>query len=538
MQHLLTMVLSRTPALWQRRWLAVFVAWIACLIGWPVVALIPSHYVAETQVYVDTQSLLQPLLSGIAVDIDPAQQVDILKRTLTSRSTLERVVKMTTQRSTAMSDAELDQAVNTLRTNLSVRSAQDKTFTISYDSLSPNQAYQVVQSTLNLFIESNFGSIRQNLDNAQTFLRDQVAQYDDRVRKAQEALSAFKQANLDVLNGGNSYGESLGKARADVQDLSAQLDDLKAKASELQRQIGGEPKYTSASSTPRGAGDTTPGLETRIHEVQQRLDTLRTHYTDSHPEVINTIHSLDSLKAEYAQQQKNAPAGVQDLGSSDVYRQIKVQLVDTEAQIAADKSKLDRRKAELATLEQQATKMPAIDAEGQRLTREFETARASYEQLAQRLQAANLSESRENQADKIQFRIIDPPQVPTRPSGVKRSLLLTLVLAGGLALGGTIILILVIMQKTFVDSQHLARVTGYPVVGTVSLARDEREENSHMVKTVLFAGLSLGLLVIWGGLMVVERDIGLPALLPAKLRHDQTATLLPVDSLPRPVHTV
>ena len=538
MQHLLTMVLSRTPALWQRRWLAVFVAWIACLIGWPVVALIPSHYVAETQVYVDTQSLLQPLLSGIAVDIDPAQQVDILKRTLTSRSTLERVVKMTTQRSTAMSDAELDQAVNTLRTNLSVRSAQDKTFTISYDSLSPNQAYQVVQSTLNLFIESNFGSIRQNLDNAQTFLRDQVAQYDDRVRKAQEALSAFKQANLDVLNGGTSYGESLGKARGDVQDLSAQLDDLKAKAAELQRQLGGEPKYTATSTTTTGAGDTTPGLETRIHEVQQRLDTLRTHYTDSHPEVVNTMHLLDTLKAEYAQQQKNAPAGVQDLGSNDVYRQIKVQLVDTQAQIAADKSKLDRRRTELATLEQQATKMPAIDAEMQRLTREFETARTSYETLAQRLQAANLSESRENQADKIQFRIIDPPQVPTRPSGVKRSLLLTLVLAGGLALGGTIILILVIMQKTFVDSQHLARVTGYPVVGTVSLARDEREENSHMVKTVLFAGLSLGLLVIWGGLMVVERDIGLPALLPAKLRHDQTATLLPVDSLPRPVHTV
>ena len=532
------MVLSRTPALWQRRWLAVFVAWIVCVIGWPVVALIPSHYVSETQVFVDTQSLLQPLLSGIAVDIDPAQQVDILKRTLTSRSTLERVVKMTTQRNTAMSDSDLDQAVNTLRTNLSVRSAQDKTFTISYDSLNPNQAYQVVQSTLNLFIESNFGTIRQNLDNAQTFLRDQVAQYDDRVRKAQEALSAFKQANLDVLNGGNSYGELLGKTREDVREQSAQIDDLKARATELRRQLDSEPKLaaTVAGTAATPTSDTTPGLENRIHDVEQRLDALRTHYTDDHPEVINTIHLLQTLKTEYGKQQKGAPAQ-QSLGSSEVYRQIKIQLVEAEAQIASGKSKLERRKTELAALEQQATKMPAIDAELQRLTREFETARASYEQLAQRLQAANLSESRENQADQIQFRIIDPPQVPTRPSGIKRSLLLTLVLAGGLALGGTIILILVIMQKTFVDSQHLARVTGYPVVGTVSLARDEREENSHMVKTVLFAGLSLGLFVIWGGLMVVERDVGLPALLPSKLRHDQTAVVLPADSLPRPHHT-
>ncbi|WP_268237556.1 XrtA system polysaccharide chain length determinant [Aliidongia dinghuensis] len=530
------MVLSRTPALWQRRWLAVLVAWIVCLVGWPIVALIPSHYVSETQVYVDTQSLLQPLLSGIAVDVDPAQQVDILKRTLTSRSTLERVVKMT-QRDSAMTDAQLDQAVNTLRQNLTVRSAQDKTFTISYDSLNPNQAYQVVQSSLNLFIESNFGTIRQNLDNAQSFLRDQVAQYDERVRKAQEALSAYKQANLDVLNGSNSYGELLGKTRTDVQDQAAQLDDLNARAAELQRQLQGEPKYAAATTTTTPLADTGPSLDSRIRETQARLDALRTHYTDNHPEVINTRRLLDDLKAQLAQQQKSNPGAGQPLGSNEVYRQVKIQLVETEAQIAATKSKLDRRKAELATLEQQASKMPAIDAELQRLNREFETARASYEQLASRLQAANLSESRENQADKIQFRIIDPPQVPTRPSGIKRSLLLTLVLVGGLALGGTIILILVIMQKTFVDSQHLARVTGYPVVGTVSLARDEREENSHMVKTVLFAGCALGLFLIWGGLMVVERNVGLPALLPGKLRHDQTAVLLPTDSLQHPSHT-
>jgi polysaccharide chain length determinant protein (PEP-CTERM system associated) len=534
MQHLLTMVLSRTPALWQRRWLAVVIAWIVCLIGWPIVALIPSHYIAETQVYVDTQSLLQPLLSGIAVDIDPAQQVDILKRTLTSRSTLERVVKMT-QGDSAISDAGLDQAVNTLRQNLTVRNAQDKTFTISYDSLIPTQAYQVVQASLNLFIESNFGTIRQNLDSAQTFLRDQVAQYDERTRKAQEALSSFKQANLDVLNGGNSYGELLTKTREDVREQSAQLEDLKAKAGELRRQLDAEPKY-SALAPATGAAAPTPALEGRIHELEQRLDTLRTHYTDSHPDVVNTMHLLENLKAESAQQQKSAPA-LSSVGSSEVYRQVKVQLVDTEAQIAAGRNKLERQKAELGTLEQQASKMPVIDAQLQRLNREFELARASYEQLASRLQAANLSESRESQADKIQFRIIDPPQVPTHPSGIKRSLLLTLVLAGGLAFGGTIILVLVIMQKTFVDSHHLARVTGYPVVGTVSLVRAEREESSQLIRTVLFAGVSLGLFLVWGGLMIVERNIGLPALLPSKLNQNRTAASQPADSMPRPPHT-
>jgi polysaccharide chain length determinant protein (PEP-CTERM system associated) len=520
MQHLLNMVLTRTPALWQRRWLAVLLAWIVCLIGWPIVALVPSHYASETQVYVDTQNLLQPLLSGMAVDIDPTQQVEVLKRTLTSRPNLERVVKII-QGGGSMSDAALDQAVNELRKNLTVRSAQDKTFAISYQSQVPMRAFQVVQSLLNLFIESNFGTIRQSLDNAQSFLRDQVAQYDERVRKAQEALASFKQSNLELLSGSASYAEALAKTRADVQELSATLDDLKAKAAELQRQLGGEPRYVAAPASS-GAVPPPSGLETRIHDAEQRLDTLRMRYTEAHPEVVNTLQLLQTLKSELAQQQKAAP-GQSSVGSSEVYRQVKVELINTQAQIAGTRNKLDRRKAELETLEQQASKMPAIDAELQRLTREYEMSRASYEQLASRLQSANLSQSRESQADKIQFRIIDPPQVPTHPSGIKRSLLLTLVLAAAIALGSTVIVILVLIQTTFVDSHRLAQVLGHPVIGTVSLAVDERATKSRRLKTVLFGCALLGMFLVYGSLMVVERNIGLPALLPGKLRQNVAA---------------
>jgi polysaccharide chain length determinant protein (PEP-CTERM system associated) len=540
MQHILAMVLGRLPALWQQRWLAVSIAWIVCLIGWPIIAFVPSHYVSQTQVYVDTQNLLEPLLSGIAVDVDSTQQVDILKRTLASRSNLERVVKMT-RGDTPMSDAALDRAVDALRKNLRVSSAQDKTFTISYESLVPSQAYEVVQSLLNLFVQSNVGTVRESLDNAQTFLRDQVSQYDDRMRKAQEALSNFKQTNLDLLNGGASYSDILSKTRADVQDLTAQFDDLKAQEAELQRHLDAEPKYAAA---PPSASDPAPSapvapteFTARIREAEQRLATLRTTYTDSYPDVVNTMRSLATLRAAEAALRQpaapDAPAAAVPPPTSEVYQKIKLQLVDIEAQVAGIQNKLERRKAELATLERQASKMPAIDAEMQRLTREYEIARTGYEQLASRLQAANLSESRESHANKLQFRIIDPPQVPVYPSGVKRSLLLSIVLMGGVGLGLAVILILALMQNTFVDSKHLAQVTGYPVVGTVSLARDEHEESSLHAKTAAFAALFFGLFVVWGGLMLVERDSGLPSLLPSRLRQDGSAALGPMDGAPR-----
>ena len=45
-------------------------AWLVAIVGWVAVQFVPDTYTARTQVYVDTESLLQPLLAGLAVDRD------------------------------------------------------------------------------------------------------------------------------------------------------------------------------------------------------------------------------------------------------------------------------------------------------------------------------------------------------------------------------------------------------------------------------------------------------------------------------------
>ena len=79
------------PWLWRRRWLVLGIAWPICLAGWIAVALLPSKYVATARVYVDTETLLSPLLKGMAVDVDMNQQVEVMQRTLLSRPNLQKV---------------------------------------------------------------------------------------------------------------------------------------------------------------------------------------------------------------------------------------------------------------------------------------------------------------------------------------------------------------------------------------------------------------------------------------------------------------
>ena len=66
MDQVLQQILGYAKAAWQRRWWGVAVAWLVCIVGWTWVMMIPDRYEASARVYVDTQTLLKPLLSGLA----------------------------------------------------------------------------------------------------------------------------------------------------------------------------------------------------------------------------------------------------------------------------------------------------------------------------------------------------------------------------------------------------------------------------------------------------------------------------------------
>ena len=80
MQELLAQLLLVLRGAWRYRWPALALSWVIGLTGWIIVAMIPDEFEARTRVYVDTESLLRPLLEGIAVDRDVHSQVEMMQR--------------------------------------------------------------------------------------------------------------------------------------------------------------------------------------------------------------------------------------------------------------------------------------------------------------------------------------------------------------------------------------------------------------------------------------------------------------------------
>src|SRR2546430_6624196 len=81
--------------MWQRRWVGLMVAWLVGLAGAAFIFLTPDRYEATARVYVDTQSVLKPLLAGLAVQPNVEQEAAILPRTPLRRPNQQKPVPKT-----------------------------------------------------------------------------------------------------------------------------------------------------------------------------------------------------------------------------------------------------------------------------------------------------------------------------------------------------------------------------------------------------------------------------------------------------------
>src|SRR5689334_9168955 len=94
MEELLAQVRTVLRRWWKYRWPALIGAWVVGIIAAVVVYKIPDQYEASARIYVDTQSILKPLMSGLTVQPNVEQQVVMLSRTLISRPNVEKLIRM------------------------------------------------------------------------------------------------------------------------------------------------------------------------------------------------------------------------------------------------------------------------------------------------------------------------------------------------------------------------------------------------------------------------------------------------------------
>ncbi|MFO1056650.1 MAG: XrtA system polysaccharide chain length determinant [Dongiaceae bacterium] len=501
---------------WRRRWLVLAVAWPICVAGWIAIGLMPSKYVASARIYVDTETLLAPLLKGIAVDVDMNQQIEVMQRTLLSRPNLEKVVRMTDLDLAVHTAADRDRLLTALAASTAIRAqGVHNLFTVEYTNADPVRARAVVQSLLTIFVESNLGNSRRDMEQARRFLDDQIRSYEEQLARADQRLADFKRSHSE-LNEGAGVAVRLEAARQRLLQLRSELEDAGTRRLALRAELARVPEFLEVEGAPQVVIDGTrrgpTDLESRILQLQKTLDDLQLRYTDQHPDVIATRRMLAALLAEEAKAGAPGAAdgdrpgsglrgGIKQKLANGVHEQIQLKLIEIESDIQTLQRRVAEQQGAVDRLVALSATAPEVEAQLASLNRDYAVIKRSYEEMLSRRESAKLSQNLDSTSEKVEFRIVDPPEIPARPSGPPRAMLLTGVLVAAIGAGLALALLLAKLDESFATLRALRDAVAVPVLGSVSAVLSPAERRRATIATAGFlAGLGC-LLLAYGAVL-------------------------------------
>jgi polysaccharide chain length determinant protein (PEP-CTERM system associated) len=258
-----------------------------------------------------------------------------------------------------------------------------------------------------------------------------------------------------------------------VARLKLDLADAVTKRDALQKELAAVPPTISVERVPQVivTGGRLAPIDERLQELRRNLDGLLLKYTDNHPDVKAARQAIAQLEAEGAKSSSGAgkPGNGTTRGEipNSVYEQIKVRLVDAEASVAAVQRRLDEARSDQDRVEKVVASAPGVLVQAQDLDRDYSILKRNYQELVARREATQIASAADTKTEKIQFRIVDPPQVPILPAAPNRPMMVSMVLLFGIGGGLAVPLALTQLDRSFATIGQL-RSLGLPILGSVS----------------------------------------------------------------------
>lgn len=484
-------------SVWQRRWLAMAVAWAICILGWLAVALIPNTYESQAKLFVQTKAILAED-TGISA-VERQKQIDNVEQTLTSAANLEKVVRGTDLGKNLVTPREIEGAVGGLRTAIKIKSEQDNLFEISAtmsaggrsDGEAATLARDVVQKLIDIFVEENLAGGRGETSDTLRFLDEQIAKRQKELEVAEQKRVKFETENLGMLPGVGSVSQRLETGRVEINQIDSQLIAAQSALAAINGQLAGTPQSIAGASA---GGGTNP-----LAQAQGELASAKARgLTDQHPDVValkNQIAALRSVGAGASTAYSVPNPAYSSLISIKAERQAAVQALQ------ARKAALQ---AEMNGMVAKQIQEPGVAAEQARIARDYDVLKAQYDKLLTEREQARLRGQVETQTDAVRFDLIAPPSSPRTPVAPNRPLLLVMVLLAGIAAGIGTAFALGQLNASFPTAGKLEAASGLPVIGSISQMLTQAQRDERKRKLRLFVGSGGALVGVFLLLLTIE----------------------------------
>ena len=429
--------------------------------------LLPARYTSQTTVLVEQQRVPANFVTPVVTD-ELNMRLATMQEQILSRTRLQPLIERFGLYKEDVGRVPMEDLIDRLRRAIDVTTIRAggsgiPGFTISFTANNPRLAQQVCAEITSMFIEENLKVREQRAQGTTDFLTNQLDEAKRKLDEQDSKLAAFEQtymgqlpsqmqSNVQMLSTLNSQLEAVTQTLARAQQDKVYLE------SQLGQQLEAWKAAQKSNINPRD-------VEQQIATLQAQLTSLRSRYTDDHPDVIRTREQLDKLKKRL-----DSPSAA---GNGDVVRaatepkeitQSRNQLQYLKDSIVQKTKQQEELQAQISRYQARLQMTPKVNEEYKALTRDHETALQFYNQLLSKRTESEMATDLERRQEGEQFRVMDPANLPERPTFPNRRMFAGVGGVLGLALGVGIAFLLEFLDSSIRTEGDVQKVLQVPVL--------------------------------------------------------------------------
>ena len=490
MEEIFRVAVITLRGMWNYRWIGLATAWGVGIAAFIFVSLLPERYEAAARIFVNTDSILKPLMTGLTVQPNDEQRIGMLSRVVISRPNVERLTREVGLDDKAQSREQRDAVVDSVMRRLQFKGIgrENNLYTLTFLDESPERAKKAVEILAGMFMDQSKGGKTADTEAAKRFIDEQIAIYEQKLREAENRLKEFRTQYLGMApgEGRSDYFARMAETERLLNQSRLELREAERGREALRRGLQG----AEAASVETGSVAASE-LDTRIDAMRRNLDALLQRFTEDHPDVRsarNVLQDLEAQRRQYRAPRRPAGAPAPVSGGAVAADQLRVSLATAEAQVASLSARVAEYTARFDRLKASASQVPKLEAELAQLNRDYDVNKRNYESLVARRESANISGEMQAVAGVGDFRLVDPPRVTPRPVWPNHRLLFPLALFASLAAGVAAAYVAREVRPSFYDGRALRDATGLPLLGVVSLSTTDRMLRERHRGTMRFLG--------------------------------------------------
>ncbi len=487
----------------------------------------PTVFRAQTSILVEPQKVPGEYVSS-TVTIDLHSRLRTITQQIKSRTRLEKIIKDYDLYPEIREYATMTDAVEAFRRDIEINvRGGNQAFEVAFEGRDPAKVRDVTNTIANLFIEDNLKLREAQAAGTTLFLDREMERLKQMLEQKDTALREFKEKYMGLLPEHMPQNhQMMSHLQQQLDSVNATLQQTKDRKVLMQNQLNSLRRMQAEANASASAAvempdtayqDSTIRRSPDLAELYDRLKSLRTRYSDKHPDVLKT-------KAAIAKLEKGPAVITEDTGEdsgSDASRTVSgtslfsEQIADLTAQVGSMNREMNQLllkkgkiEAELNIYRDRIENGPKIEQMLLDLRRGYAEVDQNYRSLLDKKFKAKLAENLEVAQQGEQFTILDHARLPEKPSKPQKKKLLLmgflLAMSAGLGLAG----VMEYLDPSFFSAKEVESQLEFPVLVSIPVIMTDKDRSGILLKRALSAAalVSMACILIGAIYLLMSMD--------------------------------